>query len=105
MLYDKRWDKKSDLKYLLNIKTLVSWLKAKPKDEEYVFSDCQGRCLFSQYIIAHGVEWHNLKNPEGFAIWMELHELYGHIAIAHPQTFGGALSRAQSLQSEASHTI
>jgi len=93
MLYDPKWEQKTDI---LALPTLIAWLETKNPNESYNFDDCKGGCLFSQYIVAHGIPY-NLYGPA--PEWLALHDLYGPIACAYPisrQTFGAALTRARA---------
>ena len=50
MLYDKRRDVKAEP---FALTSLVAWLEKQPDDEAYDYN-CNGKCLLSQYFIAHG---------------------------------------------------
>lgn len=104
MLYDPKWEKKTETKAdPLKLATLIAWLEKMPSDERYDYV-CNGHCLLAQYFTAQG-----FKNVSvsGNAYWS--HRLHGaykismagdptfhRIAAGKPRTFGAALERART---------
>lgn len=68
--------------------SLVSWLRTKPADQTYVWSD-PVFCLVGHYFADHQSTW-------GAAQYSDLPN-YELIAKTEPHTFGAALERAEQL--------
>lgn len=100
MLCNPKW---STIESLVSIQKLIAWLETKNPRRKYPFRNCGGKCLYSQYLIDHGVDWEVKSEPNpGFDIWVKLHEsdsIFRHIAEVRPWTFGSALKRAREYQS------
>ena len=96
MLYDKRWEKKVDP---INIATLITWLEQRPAKDTYVFSDCDGMCLYAQYLSSFGhpaQQDFGKYEPKLFNLFERLHqEPFYSIASTRPWKFGKALERAR----------
>jgi hypothetical protein len=100
MLYDKRWDKSEVKTDPLTLESLVAWLETMPARKCYDFMDCSGKCLYGQYMTAHGISWEESgASSYGFAP-KERDEfcslVYEKVAGLWPYTFGAALTRARA---------
>ncbi len=103
MLYDnKRWDVKADP---FTLGSLIAWLEKQPGAKRYKYMNCDGRCLYGQYMKSVGVSWDEaaplVGSPDPHKLFRE--EVYG-IAFdneSRPPTFGAALSRARKALSAA----
>jgi hypothetical protein len=94
MLYDPKWEAKSEP---LSLEGLISWLEKQPADQRYNFFDCEGECLFGQYMRAIGYTWDQSQNqPAGTPIEVFETLVYDSCACQQPMTFGAALDRARS---------
>jgi len=95
MLYDPEWEVKADP--LLTLESLIAWLEKQPAATRYNYGNCDGRCLYGQYMAAHGVRWMDSGAAESntargdFCSWV-----YSHVACQRPWTFGAALKRARA---------
>lgn len=92
MLYDKRWDRKSDP----TVNDLIAWLETMPADEHYEYLD-PSACLLGQYLRSVGVA------DVGFAsCQLDANPKFCRIAFGPqgdgPHTFGAALERAREYQ-------
>lgn len=89
MLYDKKWDQKTDP---FTMQNLIAWLETKPPDEEYAYL-IPRRCLLGQFAGAMGAADRSGKS-------CELSNNIGFASVAFggtnhgPFTFGAALKRA-----------
>lgn len=99
MLYDPKWEKQAEQKNEIgSLGSIIAWLETKNQSEKYEFMDCNGKCLFGQYMTHHGIPWDlvkyrkfSFKPIDGKPHW-QLH----HIASwPEDRTFGGALKRAK----------
>jgi len=72
----------------LTVEALVAWLRQKPADETYVWSD-PVFCLVGHYLSEHNSSW-------GVAQYSDIPD-YEQIAGEKPWTFGAALGRAEAL--------
>lgn len=90
MLYDKRWDTKSDP--MLN--SLIAWLEQQNPEIEYNYC-WPDRCLAAQWLQSIGARRYALHSNE-------VRALFGgrgaDVIWEHPRTFGAALARAKALQ-------
>lgn len=86
------------LGHVLSISNLISWLEHKPEDEDYEFWRST-RCLFKQYLLAHGFV-HGSKLMSDAFTW--LHQNYNYVACGEAGvngwTFGQALDRAHEMR-------
>jgi allantoicase len=89
---------------LLDINTLIAWAETKDPSEVYQYCDMRGKCFFSQYLFAHGVNNHfNPDNaPDEVNLWFKLHFVFKHcvkpegysyfsLERLQPMTFGRAV--------------
>ncbi len=60
-----------------------AWLKTKPDDEKYNFSDCTGNCAMGQYMAARGMVW-DISHYNALVA----SELGNANALAYSETFG-----------------
>lgn len=100
MLYDKRWDAKVETNVdVLKLETLIAWLEKQPATEKYDYNNCNGRCLYGQYLTHHGVSWkEELKHTKLGDPRSDFRDyVYEHVACEKPWTFGAALDRARKL--------
>lgn len=104
MLYDKRWDQ-TETKPDVSLESLIAWLETMPGDATYNYFNCFGKCLYGQYVTAHGIAW---QDSGHFAKTKEENEtpaakfcmeVYTDVACTGPFTFGAALTRARALAS------
>jgi hypothetical protein len=72
----------------LTVEALIAWLRQKPADETYVWSD-PVFCLVGHYLSEHNSSW-------GVAQYSDIPD-YEQIAGEKPWTFGAALGRAEKL--------
>lgn len=108
MLYDsKRWDKHSKTDPV-SLDGLIAWLETKPSKQYYPYYDCNGTCLYSQYLEALGFGT-GTDAPDSASriaarkLWDRLHEgSFIYIAKMTPWTFGAALARARKVADELS---
>ena len=91
MLYDPRREYRAANP--LTTESLIAWLETMPAQETYDYTDCKGVCLYSQYMVAHGVPHERCFEGEENAKFG--YHVYRHVAVQRPWTFGAALSRAQ----------
>jgi hypothetical protein len=93
MLYDKRWDRKTELEYCgITLSGFIGWLESMPADGWYDYSNPR-RCATGQYWAHIGGSADHAPNsfdPDGH--WLN------DIVSPKPNTFGGALKRARRLQ-------
>lgn len=97
MLYDKRWDKqiKADP---LTIESLIAWLEKRDPKATYRYEDCEGGCLYGQYMAAMGFPWlEACGKSNNTAIGAFESQVYYDVASEKPRTFGAALERARKL--------
>lgn len=92
MLYDTRWDAKTDP---LTLDSLIAWLETMPARKKYDFNNCEGACLMGQYMAHVGMEWNNSNYA------MACQKISGipssfMIGAIYPRTFGAALKRAKA---------
>lgn len=115
MLYDKRWDKTTEVKSdPFSLDTLIAWLEKQPADTVYCYFD-GGTCLLAQYFTAMGFEGVEMR-PRDFdhvgAYGIELPRRFNMIAInrdfsyrsltdaENEYTFGAALDRARMFRGQ-----
>jgi hypothetical protein len=105
MLYDPKWKQPKIKPKFLTLPHLIEWLKTKPEDERYKFSDIH-HCLLTQYIKeTRPMKWlpASIMTGRGYSIfpWKrgKLPEDFLDIAIGiggdWQHTFGAALKRAE----------
>jgi hypothetical protein len=100
MLYDKRWDKTDTKTDPLSLGSLIAWLETKSPTQHYDYRNCDGECLYGQYMASHGIAWQesgatgNLDAPKKRSDFCCL--VYHEIARPLPWTFGAALERARA---------
>lgn len=81
-----------------NVKKFIAWLRKKPANKEYRYSDI-GNCLLCQYLRSQGFRkltadpWTIYTPTQVFAIPRHLNK----VAVDDPMTFGGALERAKKI--------
>lgn len=96
MLYDPKWEVKADP---LSMEGLIAWLEKQPAAKRYNYNNCQGKCLYGQYMAAHGVVWEESGATENRTARGEFCSLvYGTVASCRPWTFGAALKRARAVK-------
>lgn len=101
MLYDPKWEQKTETKAdPFTLESLIGWLEKQPADKGYQWADCD-RCLVGVYLSAvlgesaNGSETYHRHdkfmdaNPSAFTAGL---------AISKPHTFGAALARARAIQ-------
>lgn len=103
MLYDPKWEvqTKPDV---FSLENLIAWLEKQPTTAVYNYVDCGGRCLFGQYMAAHGFPWKmvigmNILDTGGDDGFRFKQFVYDRIATQKPWTFGAALERARHVAS------
>lgn len=98
MLFDPKWEvqTKPDV---LSLEGLIAWLETKPAQRAYDYLNCEGQCLYGQYMAAHGIPWRESgASAPGLAPKERDHFcalVYRDVADDSPYTFGGALERAR----------
>jgi len=96
MLYDPKWEQKTETKAdPFSLDSLIAWLEKQPADIWYPWGNCRGECLFSQYLTHLGYP----KDPCNEATigpWAILHDRHYGLMHGQPHTFGAALERARS---------
>jgi hypothetical protein len=99
MLYNPNWSKPS-------LAGLIAWLETQSAEHSYHYMDCDGMCLFGQYMASLGIKWR--ADPAGGLItpyWHTLKAVGGFeaqtIAANAPHTFGAALDRARKFAASA----
>jgi len=104
MLYDPKWEVQTKPR-VCSLEALVAWLEKMPASRKYNYMDCEGRCLYGQYMASHGIPWkesgasskeYGTPERDAFCAFV-----YLHIADCEPWTFGAALTRARALVAEA----
>jgi len=95
MLYDPKWtETKADP---LTLESLIAWLEKQPAAKRYGYNNCNGRCLYGQYMASHGVPWDVCGASESRTARGEFCSLvYDLVASQRPWTFGAALKRARA---------
>lgn len=102
MLYDPKWEKtvKADP---FTIEALIAWLEQQPAARHYEYMNCDGECLYGQYMRHVGVSWkearyatyNGRRKDDIHAPFREA--VYFPIASSEPHTFGNALYRARGV--------
>lgn len=64
MLYDPKWDTKTDQ---FTLKNLIAWLEKQPADERYVYTDAE-RCLLGQWVQSIDIEARCCFEGNSFAL-------------------------------------
>jgi hypothetical protein len=91
MLYDKRWDKETELEYRgVTLSGFIAWLETMPADGWYDYNNPR-RCAARQYMAYIGLT-DVIGGFEQAGYWLN------HIVSVTPNTFGGALARAKQLR-------
>ena len=91
MLYDPKWERKTETKPELNsLAGLIAWLEKQTSTTTYDYANCDGACLICQYLTANGGNWRH------YALCLTAYQRSA-IAAELPQTFGAALMRARKL--------
>lgn len=90
MLYDPKWEVKSDP---LSLASLIAWLETMPADEKYDYCD-PFNCLVGQYLNHHGF----LRIGRSAEELRQLgwYDIVHHIEESRERTFGAALKRARA---------
>lgn len=89
MLYDPKWEQKTDPR---SLESIIAWLEKQPAAGAYPYMNCDGGCLFGQYFKALGLPWE--EN------WRSLPEaMCAAVSATLPHTFGAALKRARAFAS------
>lgn len=94
MLYDPKWEVKSDP---LSLESFIAWLEMQPADRTYHFIE-PDRCALGQYFQERCGTWENSSLATTADPNSPLGRLY-EVAIPMPsndKTFGGALKRARA---------
>ncbi len=92
MLYDPKWEQEIKADPFM-LSSLIAWLKRQPAHERYKFANCEGQCLFSQYL-----RWALGSHRFGDGSYAEFCcHVPQAIAAGWPRTFGAALARARAL--------
>lgn len=99
MLYDPKWNTKTE-EQILSFENLAAWLRTKNPKGTYNYTDCGGRCLYGQYMKAHGIKWVDSGSGAGLKDCTEAREnfccdVYLEVARPTPWTFGDALERTE----------
>lgn len=114
MLYDPKWEKKTEAPDVFSLDSLIAWLETKNPSISYRYG-CNGHCLLAQYFTAMGFEnvtmwvtcfWHgpeccpgNVGQDEAIRLRKAtmLPPHFNEIACNDDTAFGAALSRARAL--------
>lgn len=96
MLYDPKWEAKSDMEYAgVSIRAFTNWLAQQPQWQEYSYEHI-GSCAVAQFLASQGktgaeceVDFWPQDRPVSCAV---LHN----IVAMKPWTFGDALRRARA---------
>lgn len=96
MLYDPKWERKTDRVFGgVSLQALIAWLETKPSDEKYDYGT-PTQCAIAQYLQSRGysemesvIDFGLDPQPCDEGYWLE------RIMNATPYTFGGALERAR----------
>lgn len=100
MLYDPKWQTKTDP---FTLESFISWLETMPAHEAYDYMNCEGECLFGQYVVANGLSWESVKEAQIYTLRNTARQfkkfLYEKVAGPAPWTFGAALKRAKAARS------
>jgi hypothetical protein len=100
MLYNESTGKPKVQTDVLSLESLIAWLERHPPMTFYNFNDCDGMCLYGQYMAANGIMWResgatgNTDVPAGREDFCIL--VYQYVARQRPWTFGAALERARA---------
>lgn len=99
MLFDPKWDQQTKADPF-KLEGLISWLETQPKDKKYDFMNCEGACLYGQYMASVGVPW---KQAGACSVYYagDKHKSFREgvvypIAGEGTETFGAALGRARA---------
>src|ERR1700676_290479 len=94
MLYDPKWEKPADV---FSLESLTAWLEKQPEDKTYNYMNCDGECLFGQYITTCGFDWRTEVKGSRCFNNPRLEEfkrlVYYKITEPRPHAFGAALER------------
>ena len=91
MLYDPKWQNTTTKPDVFSLESLIAWLETKPAEREYEWANCDGHCLLSQYLAAHGQ--HPVRDYKKLDV-----DMRAAIACELPYTFGAALDRARAFR-------
>lgn len=92
MLYDPKWEKKTETKKpdLYSLADFIAWLETHDPAEEYDYMNCKGACLMGQWLAQCGFAWdHDLWAAD--RLW----PIRKH-STGKGKTFGDALRRARA---------
>lgn len=96
MLYDKKWDTKTE-PAVLSIEGLITWLEKQPPDIRYDWKNCRGECLIGRYLEAVTGTYKHIFFSDVFKGQGLRHDAYGEVACEKPWTYGAALRRAREV--------
>jgi hypothetical protein len=102
MLYDKKWDQKTEISPL-SLDSFIAWLETKPADESYDWNDCKGNCLVDQYGMAvrgEAISHSGAALDAVFGSEIDDEWAYQRIYGTLPWTYGAALERAKSTRNK-----
>lgn len=98
MLYDPKWEGQTNT---LSFESLIAWLETMPAARTYNYMNCDGRCLYGQYMRAHGIKWKEsgASAPGMASVERDrfCRDVYEYVAEPTPWTFGAALARARKV--------
>ncbi len=81
----------------MSLDGFIAWLEKQDAAERYDWENCSGRCLVGQYQChCLGVDAANRPSGYGAFFGYKLTNIFQRIALEHPWTFGGALTRARA---------
>lgn len=99
MLYNPKWEQKTKADPF-TLEGLIAWLEHQPVSKKYNYMNCQGRCLYGQYMKSVGVCWDEAAptghSPDPHRAFREKVYLIA-CRSAGPSIFGAALERARAL--------
>ena len=94
MLYDKRWDAKTEADPL-TLDALLAWLKTQKAARKYDFHDKCGACLIGQYMAHLGIAWSmDEYKSVVWRIFGDDRNLAYRVLVELPHTLGAARARA-----------
>jgi hypothetical protein len=103
MLNNPRWNKVAE-PAVFSLESVIAWLEQRPPKKRYNYGNIDGKCLFGQYIAAHGLTWGKGTNNYAKCLAdIEVPDNYGavcarsYISLKRPWTFGAALKRAREV--------
>jgi hypothetical protein len=97
MLWNPKHDHTTTKAVVFDLPMIIAFLETKNSKGCYIYPDCGGNCLYSQYMVWLGYRKdHVCPDTPAYSVWSKLNKMYGDIAATRPWTYGAALKRAKN---------